>query len=185
MINFPTLITLSRIVVIPFLMLFLYFDFWVGDYIAAILFSFACISDYLDGYFARFLNQISPIGTFLDPIADKLLICSTIFILVAINRIEGYSLIPASVILIREIFVSGLREYLATIKLEVKVSRLAKWKTASQMGALISIILSSTNFLGIDFEETGTALLWISAVLTSFTAYRYWQASFNHIMGIK
>jgi cardiolipin synthase len=181
MINFPTLITLARIVVIPFVMLFLYFDFWVGDYVAAILFSFACLSDYLDGYFARTLNQVSPMGTFLDPIADKLLICSTLFMLVAVGRIEGYSLIPSSIIFAREIFVSGLREYLASIKVSVPVSRLAKWKTFSQMAALLCTILSSTTFFGLDFEDLGSWLLWLCGLLTSITAYRYWSATVNHI----
>jgi cardiolipin synthase len=163
-------------------MIFLYFDFWVGDYVAAILFALACLSDYLDGHFARSLNQVSPMGTFLDPIADKLLIAATLLILVAIGRIENYSLIPASVILIREIFVAGLREYLSSIKVNVHVSYLAKWKTVTQMGALICIILGSTTFFGLDVDEIGIFLLWLSALLASITAYNYWKATLAHIM---
>ncbi len=181
MLNIPTLITLFRIFSIPFVMIFIYFDFWVGDYIAAFLFGIACFSDYLDGHFARTMNQISPIGTFLDPIADKLLITATLLILISIGRIEGYSLFPATMIIMREIFVAGLREYLSTVKISVRVSYLAKWKTAAQMGALVCLILNSTTFFGLDMEEIGLFLLWFSAGLTSLTAYNYWNATVKNM----
>ena len=182
MINFPTFITLFRIFVIPFVVFFIYLDFWAGDYIASILFGMACLSDYLDGHLARSWGQISGIGTFLDPIADKLLVSITLLFLVAIGRIEGFSLIPASIILMREIFVSGLREFLAGLKVNIRVSFLAKWKTSLQMVSLILLILGPTDPFELDFELIGLSFLWISAMLTVITAYDYWKIGFKKII---
>ena len=130
MINLPNLLTLSRIAAIPILVALLYFHDPVTRWIALVLFVIAAVTDYLDGYLARHRGEVSAFGRFLDPIADKLLVASLIVVLVAIDQISGMVVIPAIVILCREILVSGLREYLAEVQVPLPVSRLAKWKTA-------------------------------------------------------
>ena len=129
----PNLLTLLRIVFIPIVGALFYLQSSTGHYIAAALFILACVTDYLDGYYARIYHQVTDLGRFLDPIADKLLICSTLLLLVGFDQIKGLSLIPAIVILCREILVSGLREYLAEAHLSLPVSALAKWKTQGEL----------------------------------------------------
>ena len=141
--SLPNLLTLSRIIAIPFLLALIYFDTPFFRWLALFGFVVAAVTDYLDGYLARHMNEISALGRFLDPIADKLLIASLIVILVATRQIEGLLVIPAIIILCREILVSGLREYLAEIKVSLPVSNLAKWKTAIQMVALGFLIIGT------------------------------------------
>lgn len=182
-VDLPNALTLSRIGVIPFIVgLF----FWAspGAYLmATILFVFACITDYFDGYFARTYQKVSRLGSFLDPLADKLLIATTLLMLTGNGQIKGASLIPAVVILLREILVSGLREFLAEIQISLPVSHVAKWKTGIQMTSLSLLLLSgSANSLKI-LEGFGLTGLWIAAILTFITGYDYLKASqryFDH-----
>ena len=134
--SLPNLLTLSRIVVIPLVVATFYV---LGDYarwLGCALFSAAGVTDWLDGHVARRWEQQSELGRFLDPIADKLLVAATLFMLTASGRLSAPAVLPALVILCREILVSGLREYLAGLRVGVPVSRLAKWKTVIQMVAI-------------------------------------------------
>src|ERR1700722_16578180 len=126
-------LTMSRIAIIPVILLLLVIPHGWAAWLAVILFAAAGLTDWLDGYVARRDNEITTIGQFLDPIADKLLVASVILMLVYNQQISGLSVLPAVIILLREVAVSGLREYLAGLRVSVPVSRLAKWKTALQL----------------------------------------------------
>ena len=180
--SLPNILTLSRIVAIPVLVGLLYFHDPIMRWVGLAVFALVAITDYFDGYLARHWNQVSAFGRFLDPIADKLLVASLIVMLVAIGDIRGLVVIPAIVIVCREILVSGLREYLAEIKVPLPVSRLAKWKTAIQMVALGVLIVgeeAGPAFLPMDLiGDTG---LWIAAILTLITGYDYLARGLKHM----
>lgn len=173
--NIPNLLTYFRIAVIPLLVLAFYLPPGVGNIVAAFLFLLAAISDYFDGYLARNWEAQSTLGRFLDPIADKLLIAAVIIVLVDTRMITGWHCLPAIAILCREILVSGLREHLAELQVIVPVSKLAKWKTAAQMGALLILLLGGFAPAGI-----GLGLLWLSALLTLQTGYLYLKHGLKH-----
>lgn len=139
--HIPNLLTLSRIVTIP-LMVALFFvpKAWAAWTILAI-YAPAAATDFLDGYLARSLSLTSPIGKFLDPIADKLFVGALLFMLAAVNRLDGLWVVPALAILMREIFIAGLREYLGPLNIQIPVSNLAKWKTGVQMTAIGFLIV--------------------------------------------
>lgn len=177
----PNLLTFIRIALIPVVVGLFYFDRPLSNWLAASFFILACVTDYLDGYFARTLKQTTRFGVFLDPIADKLLVAATILMLVGFNRIEGLSLIPAVIILCREILVSGLREFLAEVHVSVPVTRLAKWKTAIQMVALSLLIIEEIPGLPIPLEGLGLLGLWIAALLTLITGFDYLRAGLKHM----
>src|ERR1700679_1277578 len=169
-------LTLSRIIVIPVILILLTIQHGWGAGVALILFVAAGITDLLDGYMARRDNQVSVIGTFLDPIADKLLIAATILFLVANHQIEGINVWPAVIILLREVAVSGLREFLAGVRVSVPVSQLAKWKTFLQIVALSFLIIGDRYAPAwIPASEIGDWELWIAGGLTLFTAWDYWR----------
>src|SRR3984957_10554255 len=132
----PNLLTLSRIVAIPLVIVTFYLPAPLGPWLGFVLFSLAAITDWLDGQLARMWEQQSELGRFLDPIADKLLVAATLFMLAAMSRISAPAILPALIILSREIMVSGLREHLAGLRVGMPVSRLAKWKTGIQMVAI-------------------------------------------------
>ena len=134
--SLPNLLTLSRILVIPLVVGTFYVSGDAARWFCCVVFSAAGVTDWLDGHVARRWEQQSEIGRFLDPIADKLLVSATLFMLTAYGRLPSQALLPALVILCREILVSGLREYLADLRVGVPVSRLAKWKTFIQMMAI-------------------------------------------------
>ena len=148
--------------------------------IAFALFCLAGITDYFDGYFARIRKEISSLGTFLDPIADKLLVASVILLLTSKGVIKGWETIPALVILLREIAVSGLREYLAGIKVSVPVSSIAKLKTSLQLIALGILILSEGGIELLPVLLFGKLALWIAALLTLYTGYDYLKSGLKH-----
>ncbi len=180
--SLPNLLTLSRICVIPVLLGLLYFPNPLNRWVALVLFSFAGLTDYLDGYLARHRGEVSAFGRFLDPIADKLLVSSVIVMLVAIDQLEGLIVIPAIVILCREILVSGLREYLAEIQVPLPVSRLAKWKTVLQMIALGFLVVGdSAGPAGWPVDAIGNTGLWIAAILTLITGYDYLVRGLEHV----
>ncbi|MCP4309486.1 MAG: CDP-diacylglycerol--glycerol-3-phosphate 3-phosphatidyltransferase, partial [bacterium] len=162
-------------------------------WLALAIFITASVTDFLDGYLARLWHQQSAIGRILDPIADKLLVATSLLLLVSDNTIGGWSLIAALVILMREISVSGLREFLAEVQVSVPVSRLAKWKTMMQMVAIGFLlagpagdrllggpILGSSD-IGI-VSYIGLILLWISALVTVYTGFDYFRAGIRHIL---
>ena len=176
----PNLLTISRIAIIPVVLVFIYIPGQSLKLTAAIIFMLACVTDFLDGYFARKLDQSSALGRFLDPIADKLLVAGVIVALVSKDVIAGLSVVPALVILFREILVSGLREYLAELHVPVPVSKLAKWKTAIQMFALGALIFDGAMDSGQVIYIVGMAGLWVAAILTIVTGYDYLKASLKH-----
>ena len=143
----------------------------------------ASITDWLDGYLARAWSQQSTLGRMLDPIADKLLVGAALMMLVHDNTIDGWSIWAAVIILCREILVSGLREFLAELNVKVRVTQLAKWKTAMQMVALAVLLAGpAVDKLLPGVTITGIVLLWIAALLTLWTGYDYLKAGVRHAM---
>ena len=180
--SLPNLLTLSRIVAIPVLVGLLYFHDPIMRWVGLGLFILVGVTDYFDGYFARHWNQVSALGRFLDPIADKLLVASLIVMLVAVGDIRGLVVIPAIIIVCREILVSGLREYLAEIKVPMPVSSLAKWKTAIQMVALgVLIVGEEAGPAILPMDLIGDTGLWIAAILTLVTGYDYLARGLKHM----
>ena len=178
--NISNALTLIRVAVIPIIVVCIYLKSPFFGWTAFVLFCLASITDYFDGYLARIRNEVTNFGTFLDPIADKLLVASVILILTSKGVISDWETIPALIILLREITVSGLREYLAGIKISIPVSRIAKLKTLLQLCSLALLILSEslTNFNLILY--LGQVFLWIAGLLTLYTAYDYVKASIKH-----
>ncbi len=181
MTNAPNSLTLLRIVLIPVFVAAFYLDFPVANWVSFGVFAVAATTDFFDGYLARNLNQVSTLGRFLDPVADKLLVAAAILMLVAFDRITDWSVLAALIILCREILVSGLREFLAQIKVSVPVSRLAKWKTTLQILALGFLLVGPAAGAVIPGDEIGIVLLWTAAVLTLYTGYDYLRAGLRHL----
>ena len=179
--SLPNLLTLSRIMAIPVVVATFYLDGNSARWFCCALFAAAGITDWLDGHVARRWEQQSEIGRFLDPIADKLLVSATLFMLTATGRLPTYALLPALVILCREILVSGLREYLAGLRVGVPVSRLAKWKTFIQMMAIGWLIVGDAGWHFLPVVAIGATLLWLAAILTLITGYDYLRAGLSHI----
>jgi len=178
--NISNILTLLRIGVIPIIVICIYMKEPFFGWIAFFLFCLASITDYFDGYIARLRNEITNFGTFLDPIADKLLVAAVILILTSKGVIRDWDTIPALIILLREITVSGLREYLAGIKVSIPVSRIAKLKTFLQLSALAILILSESTVNFILIIYLGKIFLWLSGILTLYTAYDYVKGSIKH-----
>ena len=178
--NLSNFLTLIRIAIIPVIVFCIYLKSPFFGWVAFILFCLASITDYFDGYLARIRNEVTNFGTFLDPIADKLLVAAVILILTSKGVISDWDTIPALIILLREITVSGLREYLAGIKISIPVSRIAKLKTLFQLLALALLILSESS-IGINpIIYFGKIFLWLSGLLTLYTALDYIKASIKH-----
>jgi len=178
--NLSNVLTLIRVAVIPIIVICIYLKSPIFGWTAFILFCLASITDYFDGYLARLRNEVTNFGTFLDPIADKLLVASVILILTSKGIIANWETIPALIILLREITVSGLREYLAGIKISIPVSRIAKLKTLLQLFALAILILSESIYNISLIIFIGKLFLWIAGLLTLYTAYDYIKASIKH-----
>ncbi|MDC0057663.1 CDP-diacylglycerol--glycerol-3-phosphate 3-phosphatidyltransferase [Pelagibacteraceae bacterium] len=178
--NISNLLTLARIIVIPIIVLCIYMNSSLYGWAAFILFCIASITDYFDGYIARIRNEVTNFGTFLDPIADKLLVASVILILTSKEVIADWETIPALIILLREIAVSGLREYLAKIKVSVPVSQIAKIKTSMQLIALAFLILSESGITIIPIIHIGKIALWTAGILTLYTGYDYLKSGLKH-----
>jgi cardiolipin synthase len=174
-------LTVSRIAVIPVILGLLVVPHGWAAWVALGLFAFAGLTDYLDGYMARRENQVTKIGQFLDPIADKLLVAAVLLVLVYIGQINGMTMVPAVIILLREVAVSGLREFLAELRVSVPVSKLAKWKTTIQMLALGFFIIGDRYAPSwIPSTEIGDVGLWFAGTVTVITAWDYWRASLKH-----
>ena len=166
--NISNLLTLARIIVVPVIVLCIYMNNPFYGWVAFILFCIASITDYFDGYIARIRNEVTNFGTFLDPIADKLLVAAVILILTSKEVIADWETIPALIILLREIAVSGLREYLAKIK------------TSMQLIALAFLILSESGITIIPIISIGKIALWIAGILTLYTGYDYLKSGLKH-----
>ena len=182
MLTLPNLLTLSRIVAVPLLVALLWWPHWAVGY----GFGFAAyclmgITDYFDGYVARAQGTVSKLGIFLDPIADKIMVAAVILILVHNRDITGGHVVAALVILLREIAVSGLREFLAELRVSMPVSRLAKWKTTLQLMALGALILAGA-LPGWPFAKAvGLVSLWGAAGLTLLTGWDYLRVGLRHM----
>ena len=182
--SLPNLLTYGRILAIPALVAILFWprDDWMR-WLALAIYTLAAITDYLDGYIARAWSQQSAIGRMLDPIADKLLVCALLLMLVADGTIHGWTLWAAIVILCREILVSGLREFLADLKVSVPVSKVAKWKTTAQLFALGFLIAGPAGDKVLPGKTMiGTVLLWAAAGLTMYTGWDYFNAGIRHLV---
>jgi cardiolipin synthase len=183
--DLPNLLTLSRIAAIPLLVLLAMLREPWADLAACVVFSAAAITDYFDGKIARDRGAVTAFGRMLDPIADKLLVGAALMLLAGTERLSDLALLPAIVIMLREILVSGLREFLAGVRIGLPVTALAKWKTGFQMGALGTLLAGDTTaaLLGVSFLPVawiGTAMLWIAAVLTLMTGWDYLKSGLRH-----
>ena len=182
MLTLPNLLTLSRILAVPLLVGFLWWPAWAAGY--AIAFALYClmgITDYFDGYLARSKGTVSKLGIFLDPIADKIMVASVVLMLVATRDISGWSLIAGIIILLREIAVSGLREFLAQLQVSMPVSSLAKWKTTLQLVSLGGLILAGAVPGWPWIQTVSIAALWGAAVLTLITGWDYLRAGLKYM----
>jgi len=184
----PNLLTYGRIAAVPVVVALLYWQSIEGGglwlrWVALAFFITAGVTDFFDGYLARVWEQQSSLGRMLDPIADKLLVSSCLLMLAAEEIIHGWSLLAAVIILCREILVSGLREYLAELRVGVPVTRLAKWKTIGQMVAVGFLIAGPAGDQVIpDVTRVGIFLLWASAILTLYTGWDYMRAGLRYVI---
>ena len=178
----PNILTSSRILIIPPLLYFLFIGEEWASWIALALYVYACITDFLDGYVAREMKTTSNVGKFLDPIADKLLVIAVLFSLVALDRLQGFIFLAGLTIILREVFISGLREYLGPKNIQVPVSRLAKWKTFAQMLSLGFLIMAVHSPFWIPSFFLGEVLIVIAALLSVLTAIDYTKLGLRHIL---
>ena len=179
------ILTIGRILIVPFFVLAFYLPGFYGDFTALILFLVASFTDFLDGMLARLLGEESKLGELLDPIADKIIVAAALILLVMDGTIRNYEVIAAIIILTREILVSGLREFLAKGKIKLPVSNLAKLKTVLQMVSIALLLSGDTgnkiiNFQDYNAQTIGIVLLWLSAALTLFTGYEYMRKGIDH-----
>ena len=194
--SLPNILTYARIAAIPVVVGCVYAQsimdgpLWLR-WVAVAVFIAAGVTDFLDGYYARIWGQQSAFGRMLDPIADKLLVASCLLMLAADGIIHGWTLWAAIVILCREILVSGLREYLAALRVSVPVTKLAKWKTTIQLiaiGFLLAgdagdqMVGAAVPQLGPVVTQLGLLLLWISAIFTIYTGWDYFRAGIHHLI---
>jgi len=194
--SLPNILTYARIAAIPVVVGCIYEQaildgpLWLR-WVALAVFIAAAVTDFLDGYYARIWDQHSAFGRMLDPIADKLLVASCLLMLAADGSIHGWTLWAAIVILCREILVSGLREYLAALRVSVPVTKLAKWKTTVQLvaiGFLLAgdagdqLVAAIVPILGPVVTQLGLLLLWISAIVTIYTGWDYFRAGIHHLI---
>jgi len=186
--SLPNILTYARIIAVPLVVVCFFLEGRLQSSDAArwgalAIFAIASITDFLDGYLARIWQQTSTIGRMLDPIADKLLVSACLLLLAADGTIAGWSLWAAIIILCREILVSGLREYLAELKVSVPVSQLAKWKTTIQMIAIAFLLAGPAGDEIVPFITIfGIILLWIAALITLYTGWDYFRAGLKHVV---
>ena len=181
----PNILTIGRIIIVPFFVLAFYLPGFYGDLTALILFIIASFTDFLDGMLARILGEESKLGELLDPIADKIIVATALVLLVMNDTIRNYEVIAAIIILTREIMISGLREFLAKSQISMPVTGLAKFKTFIQMFAIAILLTGESGNVIINFQDynahtIGIILLWLSAFLTLLTGYDYVKKGIDH-----
>jgi cardiolipin synthase (CMP-forming) len=180
--SLPNILTLSRIFAVPILVALLWYPGWqLGYLLAFALYCLMGITDYFDGYLARAQGTVSKLGVFLDPIADKIMVAAVIIMLVATQDIAGWHVIAAIIILLREIAVSGLREFLAELRVSMPVTKLAKWKTTFQLVALGALILAGGFPEAAWIKLVGLVSLWAAAALTMITGWDYLRVGIRHM----
>jgi cardiolipin synthase len=181
----PNALTFGRILAIPLLIGLFFVDAAWGPWAALAVYVVAAVTDYFDGLLARVQKTASPLGKLMDPIADKMLVAATLFLLVAFGRLEQLAIIPAIVILLREILISGLREFLAGMAARgLPVSSLAKWKTGVQMTAIGFLIVGDAGPDPIPVILIGEIGLWIAAVLTIVTGWAYVREGVRQVVAL-
>jgi CDP-diacylglycerol--glycerol-3-phosphate 3-phosphatidyltransferase/cardiolipin synthase len=183
----PNILTIGRIIIVPFFVLAFYLPGFYGDLTACVLFIIASFTDFLDGMLARMLGEESKLGELLDPIADKIIVATALILLVMSGTIRHYEVVAAIIILTREILISGLREFLARGQIKLPVTNLAKLKTFLQMVAIALLLTGETgnkilNFQDYNAQTIGIILLWLSAFLTLYTGYEYVRKGIDHAM---
>ena len=181
----PNILTIGRIIIVPFFVVAFYLPGFYGDLTACVLFVIASFTDFLDGMLARMMGQESKLGELLDPVADKIIVATALILLVMSGTIRHYEVIAAIIILTREILISGLREFLAKGQIKLPVSNLAKLKTFLQMVAISLLLTGKTgnkilNFQDYNAQTIGIILLWLSAFLTLYTGYEYLKKGIDH-----
>ncbi|WP_124949364.1 CDP-diacylglycerol--glycerol-3-phosphate 3-phosphatidyltransferase [Sulfuriferula thiophila] len=183
--NVPNLLTWLRILLIPLVVAVFYLpDGWLDEHqvnlLAAVMFAVAAVTDWLDGYLARILNQTSAFGAFLDPVADKLMVAAALIVLVQLGRVDA---LIALIIIGREITISALREWMASIgaRSSVAVSMIGKFKTAAQMIAIL-LLLFHESWLGVDIQQLGTWLIWLAALLTIWSMVYYLRRAIPEVI---
>ena len=183
--KFPNYLTIGRIIIVPIFVFTFYLPGFYGDILPFALFVIASFTDFLDGLLARMYKEESKLGELLDPIADKIIVFTSLLLLVMDQTIRNYEVIAAIIILTREILISGLREFLAKGKIKLPVSNLAKLKTFLQMFSISLLLLGDTgnkilNFQDYNAQTIGIILLWLSAFLTLYTGYDYLRKGIDH-----
>ena len=183
----PNILTIGRIIIVPFFVLAFYLPGFYGDLTAFTLFVIASFTDFLDGMLARMMGEESKLGELLDPIADKIIVATALILLVMSGTIRHYEVIAAIIILTREILISGLREFLAKGQIKLPVTNLAKLKTFLQMVSIALLLTGETgnkilNFQDYNAQTIGIILLWLSAFLTLYTGYDYLRKGIDHAM---
>ena len=186
-IKIPNILTIGRIIIVPFFVISFFLPGFYGEIIPFLLFILASFTDFLDGLLARLYKEESKLGELLDPIADKIIVSAALILLVMNGTIQNYEVIAAIIILTREILISGLREFLADVQVKIPVSRLAKGKTFIQMFSIAILLTGETGNKIVNFEEyntqtVGIILLWLSAFLTLYTGYDYVRKGIEHII---
>ena len=181
----PNILTIGRIILVPIFISTFYLPGALGDWIPFFIFVLASFTDFLDGLLARLYKEESKLGELLDPIADKIIVASALVLLVMVDTIKNYEVIAAIIILIREILISGLREFLAKVQVAMPVTSLAKFKTFIQMFAIATLLTGESgnklvNFADYNAHSIGIILLWLSAFFTLYTGYDYIRKKIHH-----
>ena len=183
----PNILTIGRIIIVPFFVVSFFLPGFYGEIIPFLLFLLASFTDFLDGLLARLYKEESKLGELLDPIADKIIVSAALILLVMNGTIQNYEVIAAIIILTREILISGLREFLGKVQVQMPVTSLAKVKTFIQMFSIAILLTGETGNTIINFEDynahtVGIILLWLSAFLTLYTGYDYVRKGIEHII---
>ena len=186
-IKIPNILTIGRIIIVPFFVISFFLPGFYGEIIPFLLFILASFTDFLDGLLARLYKEESKLGELLDPIADKIIVSTALILLVMNETIQNYEVVAAIIILTREILISGLREFLSDIRIKMPVSSLAKVKTFIQMFSIAILLTGETGNKIINFEDynaqtVGIILLWLSAFLTLYTGYNYVRKGIEHVI---
>ena len=181
----PNILTIGRIILVPIFISTFYLPGALGNWIPFFIFLLASFTDFLEGLLARLYKEESKLGEILDPVADKIIVTSALILLVMDDTIKNYEVIAAIIIMIREILISGLREFLAKVQVTMPVTSLAKFKTFIQMFAIAALLAGESgnkllNFGDYNAHSIGIILLWLSAFLTLYTGYNYIRKKIHH-----
>jgi CDP-diacylglycerol---glycerol-3-phosphate 3-phosphatidyltransferase len=173
--NLPNALSLLRLSAIPVILIWLQFPGRLGSFLAALFFSLAFITDFLDGYLARKYGKVTALGKFLDPLADKILVCMTLIMLIPLDRAPAWMVV---IIVAREFAVTGLRSAAVTEGIVIQASKAGKYKTFFQAVATIALCLHY-EYLGVALHTVGMVLLWFALILTLLSGWAYFRAFYG------